>query len=207
MLFAVGPTGLPRRCEVIVRTARGVEVARVLRRTHQPIELSVGRDEPAPQTHSAEQADAAERAGVVNPGAAVGSDGANWTAASPVEILRRLTPEDRWLIDQLRRHRDRAVRHCQRALADAGFNGCLLDVDQQFDGGRLILHFLGPADVGREITDPIIRQYESIVRSTRLAERLTRGCGPNCGTSDSDCKGSCAGCAVADSCGVAGAVS
>lgn len=120
--------------------------------------------------------------------------------SSSATIIRPVGPEDRWLLSQLRKRCNDAIRQCQRALQEANFDGFLLDIDQQFDGGTLVLHFMGSSELGHRITRPIVERYESIVRSEKLAARLVQGCGPNCGTSQSECKGSCAGCAVAGNC-------
>ena len=115
-------------------------------------------------------------------------------------IMRPVRDEDRWLLKQLQKRCKEAIRQCQKALEEADFDGALLDIDQQFDGGTLILHFIGSDELGHQITRPIVERYESVVRSEKLATRLLEGCGPNCGTDESQCKGSCSGCAVAGVC-------
>ncbi|MFG0254497.1 MAG: PSP1 C-terminal domain-containing protein [Rhodopirellula sp. JB053] len=122
----------------------------------------------------------------------------------PLRILRSLTDEDRLLVERLRRYKRDAVRKCQEVLANSESDAVLLDVDQLFDGNTLVLHFLGPVDaLGREITDRIVAEYESRVQSIRLAELMTHGCGPDCGTeAGGGCSsgGGCASCAVAGAC-------
>jgi hypothetical protein len=78
-----------------------------------------------------------------------------------------------------------------------------VDVDQVFDGGTLIMHFLGPVDtIAESITKGIADRYESIVRSRHFAKLLREGCGPDCGTQLGGCEATCAGCA--GSCKTAG---
>jgi hypothetical protein len=75
----------------------------------------------------------------------------------------------------------------------------LLDVDQLFDGGTLIMHFLGPVDaIAETVTREIADRYESVVRSRHFSKLLRDGCGPDCGTEKGGgCGTSCAGCSVA----------
>lgn len=115
-----------------------------------------------------------------------------------LKIIRELTADDRLLVERLGRHKRDAVRRCQDVLAARGSAAVLLDVDQLFDGNTLILHFLGPVDaLDRESTNVVLAEYEAEVRSIRLAELMTHGCGPDCGTEDAEGAGcgSPAGCA------------
>lgn len=120
-----------------------------------------------------------------------------------VRFVRRMTAEDDLLLERLERHKREAVEACREALRTSGSASVLLDVDQLFDGGTLILHFLGPVDdLGEAATRQVIERYESIVRSGEFAKLLEEGCGPGCGTSEgAGCGGGCAGCAVAEACG------
>lgn len=113
-------------------------------------------------------------------------------------VLRPTTEEDELLIRRLDRHKRRAVEQCRIALRDAGCTATLLDVDQLFDGGTLVMHFLGEVDdQAREITEAIAGQYESVVQSRHFAKLLSDGCGPDCGTKEGGgCSGSCGSCAV-----------
>ncbi len=113
-------------------------------------------------------------------------------------ILRTTTNEDELLIRRLDRHKREAVEACRRMLTAAGSTATLLDVDQLFDGGTLVMHFLGPVDeIAESVTRQVVQQYESVVRSRHFAKLLVDGCGPNCGTSEGQgCSSKCAGCAV-----------
>lgn len=135
-----------------------------------------------------------ELAQVVGP---CGDDGA--AAQSQVRIVRVTTEEDELLIRRLDRHKREAVEACRSELAQSGSAACLLDIDQIFDGGTLVMHFLGEVDeVAQSITRRVAQKYESIVRSRHFAKLLSDGCGPDCGTKEGGgCGGSCAGCAVA----------
>ena len=122
--------------------------------------------------------------------------------AGRAEILRRTTREDDLLIERLQRHKREAVEACRQSLAEAGSRSVLLDVDQLFDGGTLLMHFLGPVDaVAESVTQNVVSRYESIVRTSEFAKLLSEGCGPGCGSDEgSGCGGGCAGCAVAAAC-------
>ncbi len=114
-------------------------------------------------------------------------------------ILRPTTDEDELLIRRLERHKREAVEACRDEISRSGSTALLLDVDQLFDGGTLIMHFLGPVDsIAQAITKQVAERYESIVRSRHFAKLLSDGCGPGCGSEQgSGCGGGCAGCAVA----------
>ncbi|QDT06160.1 hypothetical protein K227x_45680 [Rubripirellula lacrimiformis] len=119
-------------------------------------------------------------------------------ADSMVSVVRATTEEDELLIRRLDRHKREAVEACRAALAEAGSVACLLDVDQIFDGGTLVMHFLGTVDeVATTVTRSVAEKYESIVRSRHFAKLLKDGCGPDCGTGEGGgCGGGCSGCAV-----------
>lgn len=116
-----------------------------------------------------------------------------------VRIIRPTSEEDELLIRRLQRHKREAVEACRTALAESGSSTMLLDVDQLFDGGTLIMHFLGPVDaIAETVTKQIADRYESIVRSRHFSKLLRDGCGPDCGTEQGGgCGSSCAGCSVA----------
>lgn len=124
-------------------------------------------------------------------------------AARP-RIVRPTTDQDELLISRLERHKRRAVEACRTALERSGSTAILLDVDQLFDGGTLVMHFLGPVDaIAQSITREVAEEYESIVRSRHFAKLLIDGCGPDCGNKDHGCA-SCAGCAASCGTGVPG---
>lgn len=126
------------------------------------------------------------------------------TPPTSLEVLRPTTPNDDLLIERLQRHKVRAVRECQSILSESESTAVLLDVDQLFDGGTLVLHFLGEPDaLGRELTDAIVRRYEAEVKSIELSDLMQTGCGPGCGTAEaSGCGGGCSSCS---GCGIASA--
>ena len=174
MFTASAPGQFEPGRRVLVRTSRGVELGQVAA--------------PAPTRSDEPAIDAAA------------SDGQ--AAAASIAILRGTTAEDELLIRRLEKHKRRAVESCREALLEAGSASTLLDVDQLFDGGTLLLHFLGPVDpVAQQVTQSVVERYESIVRSREFAKLLSVGCGPGCGTDQGGgCSGSCAGCAVASAC-------
>ncbi len=123
-------------------------------------------------------------------------------AQSTVSILRPTTDEDELLIRRLERHKREAVEACRTELSGSGSTSILLDMDQLFDGGTLIMHFLGPVDeIAESVTKKVVDRYESIVRTRHFSKLLRDGCGPACGTEDSGgCGSNCAGCAVGSAC-------
>lgn len=135
-------------------------------------------------------------------GEVVGSCKSNWSsAAGELTILRPTTDADELLIQRLDRYKREAVEACRQQLREVGSTATLLDVDQLFDGGTLIMHFLGEIDqIAQESTRQVAQRYESIVRSEQFAERLSQGCGPDCGSAEQGCGDACAGCAVATAC-------
>ncbi len=122
-----------------------------------------------------------------------------------VQVLRATTGEDELLLRRLERHKREAVESCRRELAAAGSNATLLEVDQVFDGGTLVMHFLGPIDeLAQAVTERVVEKYESVVKSRHFAKLLKEGCGPDCGTeAGSGCgtAGGCASCGLAGGCG------
>lgn len=128
---------------------------------------------------------------------------------SIVRVLRPTSEQDELLIRRLERHKREAVEACRAALTQSGSTACLLDVDQLFDGGTLVMHFLGPVDeAAQSVTKQVAEKYESIVRSRHFAKLLSDGCGPDCGAAEGGgCGTSCAGCAAATACKSAESVS
>lgn len=122
-----------------------------------------------------------------------------------VTILRHTTANDQRLIDRLSIHRVEAVEACREAIVASGSDAVLLDVDHLFDGGTLLLHFLGRIpDSVDAMTGDIVSRYESIVRTREFAALLESGCGTGCGTADSagcdDTGSGCVSCAVRGAC-------
>jgi hypothetical protein len=123
-----------------------------------------------------------------------------------LEIIRATTAEDELLIERLERHKRDAVESCRDLLAKSGAKTTLLDVDLVFDGGTLLMHFLGPVDeTVAGIQSEVAERYASIIGTERFAKLLDEGCGPDCGTSaGGGCGSSCSGCAVASACKISG---
>ncbi len=169
------PLILPRGRRVIVRTSRGTELAEIIRCvTNSATKNSSSPEESRNRPVSHEP-----------------------TAS----VLRPTTKEDELLLQRLERHKREAVEACQTALAASESQSILLDVDQLFDGGTLVLHFLGSVDtLAESITREITERYESIVRTRHFSKLLSDGCGPNCGEQDSGCGSGCSGCSIAKAC-------
>ena len=74
--------------------------------------------------------------------------------------------------------------------------------------GPTSYEMVDPSKGTREpVTEDVAQRYESIVRSAKLAELLTQGCGPDCGTHSADgpgCGAACGSCAVAATCSTSG---
>jgi len=167
------PLELPRGRRVIARTARGVELAEILRSLPDSVPNQPSVPEPVTTT----------------------------TRKPTAAILRATTEEDELLIRRLERHKRKAMEACRIALAESASQTVLLDVDQLFDGGTLIMHFLGPVDdLAESITRDISERYEAIVRSRHFSKLLREGCGPECGEKEGGCGSKCGGCAVASAC-------
>ena len=126
----------------------------------------------------------------------------------PTRILRPTSEQDELLIKRLERHKRRAVEACRAALRQAGSTSTLLDVDQLFDGGTLVMHFLGPVDeMAQSISQQIVEEYESVVRTRHFAKLLHDGCGPGCGTdratgcaANGTEPGGCSNCGLSQAC-------
>jgi hypothetical protein len=116
--------------------------------------------------------------------------------------LRPTTEEDELLVRRLDRHKRDAIEACRRQLAEIGSTATLLDVDQLFDGGTLVMHFLGPVDdLAQAVISKVAQQYESLVRTRHFAKLLRDGCGPECGSQqagspEDGCSSACGGCVV-----------
>ncbi len=119
----------------------------------------------------------------------------------PVQILRITTDADELLIRRLSRHKRQAVQECRDALAKAGSQSLLLDIDQMLDGGTLKMHFLGDVDpIAEKITRSVAEAYEAVVRTRHFAKLLHDGCGPDCGTGAGCANGACSSCSAAVAC-------
>ena len=118
------------------------------------------------------------------------------------EILRVATSEDRMLIRRLNRHKHKAVEKCREALAHAGSQAILLDIDPCFDGRTLILHFLGTVDsIAESISERFAAEYEAVAQIRHFEKLLRDGCGPTCGTEAGGCAhGACGSCSAAVAC-------
>ena len=144
-------------------------------------------------------------------GEVVGPIAADRFSSPSVQILRPTTDEDELLIRRLDRHKRRAVEACRDALKQAASPAVLIDVDQLFDGGTLVMHFLGEADAEAEtITSKIAAEYEAVVQSRHFAKLLSDGCGPGCGTEEGGGCGTSSnagsGCSTCSGCGVRDAI-
>ncbi len=120
-------------------------------------------------------------------------------------IVRRMSPEDELLLQQMIKLSQQASEECCRWLADHQVDATLLDVEPLMDGQTLYFHFL--SDVGPEVQqhlDQLVMLYQESVASSRFARLLEHGCGPGCGTerAQNSCNshGGCAICQVASAC-------
>ena len=117
------------------------------------------------------------------------------------ELLRRVTPDDRLLLNRIDRFRDKAFQACQELLAEHSVRAILVDVEHLFDGQGLYFYFLGDVPVEADaLTDELARTYEARVQFRRFSEKLAEGCGPDCGTGESNCGSSCGSCALRSAC-------
>ena len=118
-------------------------------------------------------------------------------------LLRPVTPDDQLILDRIERFRDRAFMACETMLKSAGQNAILVDVEHLFDGQSLYFYFLGDVpETVHELTERLAETYEKKVRFKKFAETLANGCGPDCGTGESNCAtGGCSSCSMSGSCG------
>ena len=114
------------------------------------------------------------------------------------QILRRVGSEDRLILDRLERHRDKAFLACENLIQERQLPGVLVDVEHLFDGESVYFYFLGNVDSRLEdLTNELAETYERKVRFKKFAETLANGCGPDCGTGESNCStGGCGSCAL-----------
>ena len=119
------------------------------------------------------------------------------------EILRRVGTEDEMILERLERHRDKAFIACQNLIQERSLPGVLVDVEHLFDGESVFFYFLGEVDPRTEaLTNELAETYERKVRFKKFAQTLAEGCGPDCGTGESNCaSGGCGSCALSGSCG------
>jgi len=119
------------------------------------------------------------------------------------QILRQVGSEDQLILDRLERHRDKAFLACQNLIQERKLPGVLVDVEHLFDGESVYFYFLGEVDSRTEaLTHELAATYERKVRFKKFAETLANGCGPDCGTGESQCSSSgCGSCALSGGCG------
>ena len=124
---------------------------------------------------------------------------ADEVAARRLKVIRPVSSTDQLVIDRLQQHKTEALLACRKALQQAGSDAVLLDIDHLLDGGTLIMQFLSPADsIAQSIVDQVAQDYEQIIQSEQLAEKISTGCGPDCGTESGGGCGTGGGC---QSCG------
>ncbi|HMO13815.1 MAG TPA: PSP1 domain-containing protein [Pirellulaceae bacterium] len=118
-------------------------------------------------------------------------------------ILRRMTKDDRLIVERLNRFKERAFAACERLLADYNLPAILVDTEHLFDGNSVYFYFLGdiPEDI-EGLTERLADVYDAKVRFRQFADKLANGCGPGCGTVDSKCgdEHGCKSCAIVGSC-------
>ena len=119
------------------------------------------------------------------------------------QILRQVGSEDQLILERLERHRDKAFVACQNLIKERDLSGVLVDVEHLFDGESVYFYFLGEVDSKTEaLTHELAATYERKVRFKKFAETLANGCGPDCGTGESQCStGGCGSCALSGGCG------
>lgn len=122
------------------------------------------------------------------------------------ELLRRVTPDDRRIIERIDRFRDRAFAACSEMLRHRGIPAVLVDAEHLFDGQSLYFYFLGETPAGLDdLTSELAETWEAKVRFRQFTQKLTEGCGPGCGTKDSCSNDSCGSCAIKGNCSPRGA--
>ena len=120
-------------------------------------------------------------------------------------LLRRVTIEDDLLLARIEKNRDEAYEACSARLIERGIGAVLVDVEHLFDGQSLYFYFLGETTPELDaLTAELAELYEAQVQFRKFTEKLTAGCGPNCGTEQAEgggCgSGGCSTCAVVGAC-------
>lgn len=125
-------------------------------------------------------------------------------AEAPISgrVLRSMRPEDEYLHAQLQQLCQLAHDRCEDWLKRQQHESVLLFVEPLLDGQTLLFHFLAQVDEAVQIqVDQLVGLYEAEVAASPFAQRLVKGCGPNCGTAEasgSGCgaSGGCSNCSV-----------
>ncbi|HAC92590.1 MAG TPA: hypothetical protein DCF63_18460 [Planctomycetaceae bacterium] len=125
--------------------------------------------------------------------------------ATPVTsglVLRCMRPEDEYLHAQLQHLSQLAHDRCVDWLKQQQHDSVLLFVEPLLDGQTLLFHFLAQVDDAVQVqVDQLVALYEAEVAASPFAQRLVKGCGPNCGTAEATGKG-CAASGACSSCSV-----
>lgn len=112
-------------------------------------------------------------------------------------ILRRSSPEDHLLWNQLQKLGTVANNACQEYLRSTGANDVLVEVEPLLDGRTLYFHFLGdPTPETESQVQTLAEVYRESVANSPFAQTLEKGCGPDCGTKSKGGCGTDQGCAV-----------
>ncbi len=163
-----------RGCQVVCRTERGLEIGTVLTAINGTSTANITTGESDAATNE-------------------NCDG---------QLLRRMTPDDRLILQRIERFRDRAWSACSDLIRQRGLPAVLVDVEHLFDGQSLYFYFLG--EVTGELsalTGELAETWEAKVRFRKFTERLAEGCGPDCGTGESGCgSGGCGTCSLKTAC-------
>lgn len=124
------------------------------------------------------------------------------TQGNAGKFLRHIRPEDQLLWRQLKLLSIEASSQCQDFLTESGSPDVLIEVEPLLDGRTLYFHFLGePTSATDSFVQTLSDVYQKKVASSRFAELLEKGCGPDCGTKEKAGCGTSGGCAV---CAIAG---
>ncbi len=118
------------------------------------------------------------------------------------QLVRRVTPDDRLILKRIERFRDRAFEACTELIRQHRLPAVLMDAEQLFDGQTLYFYFLGEVtdDLNR-LTDELAETWEARVRFRQFTERLSQGCGPDCGTGAAGCgTRGCSTCSLQSGC-------
>lgn len=115
------------------------------------------------------------------------------------KVVRNLSPEDRILLNQLRRFSSLAHARCAQWLQENGMQATLLEVEPLLDGQTLYFHFLSGVDgLIQQQVETLAQLYENEVAASDFAHKLAEGCGPGCGTDKATGRGcsSCTNCRI-----------
>lgn len=93
-------------------------------------------------------------------------------SAAPLPAARPATPEELATGQENEKLSAEARAHCRRCIADRGLDMKLVDVETQFDRGKMIFYFTAPTRIDfRELVKDLVRQYRTRIELRQIGVR------------------------------------